>query len=72
MPSGKTDGAESQQASVAVTSAEGQSPAGQLPALVYETSPLSSHVAHWEPQHASLVPFCRHVPFAHAPDVAGA
>ncbi len=72
MPSGNTEGSESQHCRVPVTSAEGQSPAGQVPPLVYETRPFASHEAHWDPQQAALAPFCRHVPFAHDPPLAGA
>jgi hypothetical protein len=67
----RTEGSVSQHCRVAVTSGEGHSPAGHVPALVYETSPFASHEAHWEPQQGTLVPLCRHVPFGHDPPEAG-
>lgn len=56
----------SQHWSDAVTSAEGQSPFGQVPPLVYETKPLLAHVAHSEPQQGSSVPTAKQVPFGQA------
>jgi hypothetical protein len=57
----------SQQARVAVRSPDGQRPEGHCPASSYETSPLLSQVGQREPQHGTLVPWARHVPFGHAP-----
>jgi hypothetical protein len=71
VPSGNTEGALSQQVSVAVTSAEGQSPAGHVPALVYETRPFASQEAQMDPQHGTLVPLAMHVPFGHDAPLGG-
>ncbi len=67
LPFGSTDGSESQHCSVAVTSADGHSPAGHVPSLCFDTSPFASHEAHTEPQQATLVPLAMQVPLGQAP-----